>query len=86
MIIAPHTDKNSAEKLAEKLRKKVEDFKEVLPITMSFGVVSYKKDEGYDMIFKRVDEALYKAKESGRNKVVVGWDVLCPWDKSSKES
>lgn len=71
MIILPHTDKNAAKKLAEKLRVEVENYKKVLPITMSFGVVEYIKGEEIEYILKRVDEALYNAKTDGRNRVVV---------------
>lgn len=37
--------------------------------TASFGVAIYKKDENVNELIKRADEALYKAKEGGRNKV-----------------
>jgi len=72
IIILPHAKKDEAQKIAEKLRLQVESFKKVLPITMSFGVVEYIAGEDIEFIFKRVDAALYKAKESGRNIVVVG--------------
>ena len=71
IIIAPHIDKNSALLLAEKLRKAVEAHKKIVPITMSFGVTQYIEQESQDSLFKRADEALYKAKDNGRNKVVV---------------
>ncbi|WP_159434085.1 GGDEF domain-containing protein [Clostridium grantii] len=67
--------------LAEKLRKKCEEMwveidklKESINITASFGVTVYKNDdmkENKDKFLKRADLALYKAKNSGRNKVVV---------------
>jgi diguanylate cyclase (GGDEF)-like protein len=71
VVIAPHTNKEEAALLAEKLRKKVEEHKEVVPITASFGVTQYKECEDENTFFIRVDKALYKAKESGRNRVVV---------------
>lgn len=70
MIILPHTIKNDAKKLAEKLRVSVQEYKKVIPITMSFGVVEYIKGEDAEYLYKRVDEALYEAKNSGRNIVV----------------
>lgn len=70
-LILPHTSKAGAYKLADKLRIIVQEHKIVLPITMSFGVVEYKKGEDLEFTFKRADEALYEAKHNGRNRVVV---------------
>ncbi len=39
-------------------------------ITASFGVTKLKNDDTLDSVFKRVDEALYEAKDNGRNCVV----------------
>jgi len=72
IIITPHTTKIDAYKLAEKIRKEVAKAKHILPITMSFGVTELKECEDKDSMFKRADKALYEAKESGRNKVVLG--------------
>ena len=72
VIITPHTSAMDAYKLAEKIRKKVEHHKEVLAITMSFGVTTYKDCEDKDSMFKRADNALYEAKSTGRNRVVLG--------------
>ena len=71
-IILPHIDKGKAYKVAEKLRISVETCHKVIPITMSFGVVEYVMGEEADSTFKRADQALYKAKDAGRNKVKVG--------------
>ncbi|WP_345993105.1 diguanylate cyclase [Sulfurimonas sp. HSL-1716] len=71
IIILPHTDINEAVGISEKLRCEIEKYKKILPITMSFGVTQYKTDETVQTFLKRVDEALYKAKQSGRNKVIV---------------
>ena len=70
VIITPNTTASNAYKLAEKIRQAVEESKVVIPITMSFGVTQHKDAENKDTLFKRVDEALYEAKESGRNRVV----------------
>ncbi|WP_193110668.1 sensor domain-containing diguanylate cyclase [Sulfurimonas paralvinellae] len=71
VIILPYTTKDDAVKIAEKLRVLVEKSKKILPITMSFGVTEYIKGESEDFLYKRADEALYEAKNSGRNRVVV---------------
>lgn len=70
IIVLPHAAKEPATLLAEKLREEVYNYKKVLPITMSFGVVEYITGEDLEHILKRVDDALYEAKESGRNRVV----------------
>jgi len=57
--------------LSEKLRILVEeyDFPVIHTKTASFGVSSYTQNDTAESIIKRADEALYKAKEEGRNKV-----------------
>ncbi len=72
IIILPYADKDNAYRIAQKLRGDIESYKKILPVTMSFGVVEYCKDEDTKGVLKRLDDALYKAKETGRNKVVQG--------------
>lgn len=69
MIILPTASKENALKIAEKIRKEVETYNKIVPITMSFGVTQYIKGEDIEFIFKRADSALYRAKEAGRNTV-----------------
>ena len=40
-------------------------------VTCSFGVASLEKPDTKETLLKRADEALYEAKKTGRNKVVV---------------
>lgn len=42
----------------------------VLPVTISIGVTEYIQGEDAEHILTRVDEALYEAKENGRDQVV----------------
>jgi diguanylate cyclase (GGDEF)-like protein len=70
-LILPHTNKAGAYKIADKLRVLIEAHKKILPVTMSFGVAEYAKGEELEVLYKRADEALYEAKNLGRNKVVV---------------
>jgi len=72
VILLPYTTKDKAYTFAEKLRQFIESSQKITPITMSFGVVEYVKGDDEKSIFKRADLALYKAKDSGRNKVVLG--------------
>lgn len=71
MIILPQTGKEAASVIAEKLRIEVMEYKKVLPITISSGVTEYIHGEDEEHVLKRVDEALYEAKDNGRNKVVI---------------
>ena len=72
-IIMPHTDITGAALLAEKLRKAIEgnNFPHVGKVTASFGVAERKKSEHRYDLFRRIDQALYRAKNSGRNKVEI---------------
>lgn len=71
IVLLPSTDINSTERLAERLREKIEknNFKRVGQVTCSFGVTEFIKKESIEYFLKRVDDALYKAKKSGRNRV-----------------
>ena len=78
-IILPNTNINMAKLLAEDIRKVIENEKielknsSFLKFTVSIGVSKYVflKDNSFDDILKKADEGLYKAKENGRNKVVL---------------
>lgn len=72
VLILPHTTKDKAYILTQKLRMLIENHKQIVPITMSFGVVQYEKGDDEESIFKRADKALYRAKDTGRNKVIIG--------------
>jgi diguanylate cyclase (GGDEF)-like protein/PAS domain S-box-containing protein len=71
LIICPETTISHGKILAEKIRVKIEeyDFSIDSPITCSFGVSQYNQNDEKEDTFKRADKALYRAKESGRNKV-----------------
>ena len=60
-------------KLASRLREEIEKFPFdiVEHITCSFGVTQFTQSDTESLFFERSDDALYEAKESGRNRVVV---------------
>jgi len=72
LIILPHTSLNQAKKVAEKLREEIKKhhFPKVGNITCSFGVSEYKYNETLHDLMQKVDEALYEAKEKGRDKII----------------
>jgi PleD family two-component response regulator len=41
-----------------------------IQLSTSVGVTEYEMDEAIEVTLNRADESLYKAKESGRNRVV----------------
>ena len=59
--------------VAEKIRTSIEDhiFVNNLKITCSLGVSQYRTTDSYANLFKRADEALYKAKNSGKNRTEI---------------
>ena len=62
-------DKSTAIKLAEKLRKEIENTSiQGIKITSSFGVGEYKGESPLEF-FEKVDKALYRAKQKGKNRV-----------------
>ena len=73
MVTLQATDAAHASILAEKLRVAVESFEFAIVgnLTVSLGVTEYRANEDEESFLKRVDKALYEAKESGRNRVVI---------------
>jgi diguanylate cyclase (GGDEF)-like protein len=77
VLILPELNKVQAKSLAQKLVQLIKDTK--LPIkkdmprvevTISLGIASFPEDgSNEDTLLKKADEALYHAKESGRNQV-----------------
>ena len=59
--------------MAENLRNKIENhsFEKVGQKTISIGISQFDNIEDTKQFIKRADDAMYKAKNSGRNKVLV---------------
>jgi two-component system cell cycle response regulator len=84
-VIMPETEPKTALAVGERLRKIIESAPvslpgrdEGVPVTISLGISSLTDDaasETPERLLKRADQALYKAKEGGRNRVV-GADEL----------
>ena len=73
IIALQSTTKKEAGILAEKIRDKVQKhkFEQAGQITVSLGVTQFINGEDKKSLIRRVDEALYDAKDTGRNKVVI---------------
>ncbi len=72
VILLPSMGIDQARELSERLRQLMEEteFSTGDRITSSFGVGTLRKGEDQNSFFERVDRALYRAKEAGRNTVV----------------
>lgn len=72
VLLLPRTALETALEVAERIRDGVTKLSgDGLPaFTVSIGVARHQTEETIDVMFKRVDKALYQAKNDGRNKVL----------------
>jgi diguanylate cyclase (GGDEF)-like protein len=83
-IILPGTHGEEARTVAERLRVAVaaEDFTSgrhpEVEITISIGVTQYRQEEKISNFVQRADQAMYRSKQAGRNK------VSCIFDKPAQ--
>ncbi|MFP4639815.1 MAG: diguanylate cyclase [Guyparkeria sp.] len=73
LVLATHTSAQGGADLGERLRETVAEtpFDQVGAVTVSVGVASYQPGETVEQLESRVDDALYRAKDMGRNRMVV---------------
>ncbi len=71
VILFPETSLENAKKVCEKLRFSVSKLEhpKAGSVTVSFGLTQYTATDDLITLFERCDQALYKAKENGRNVV-----------------
>jgi two-component system cell cycle response regulator len=76
VVVMPDTDLSFAYLVAERLRQSVADAPFVLngevrqlPVTISIGVAASQNGDTPEVLLKRADQALYRAKREGRNRV-----------------
>jgi diguanylate cyclase (GGDEF)-like protein len=87
-LLLPNTDIEMAEQSAERLRRLINDVEIQGPgkISASLGVATYPQHaDDPDALFQRADEALYVAKQSGRNRVCVAQSIEAA-DPSEKKT
>ncbi len=65
-IAFPETDRETARAIAERVR---EHLAKVSPVTVSLGIAELRPGEALEELSARADQALYRAKHSGRNRV-----------------
>lgn len=85
LVVCPNTDVNGAAVVAEQLRSRFEaldhqDGETRIRVTVSFGVAASEPTQGPDVarLLRRSDRALYRAKETGRNRVEVWVPPISP--------
>jgi diguanylate cyclase (GGDEF)-like protein len=71
LCLLPSTDRNGARRCAERLRVATSraEFGNKVHVTLSAGVAEYRHGESVTETLRRADEALYFAKQTGRNRV-----------------
>lgn len=79
LVILPETGAQEAEQLAQRLKEHIASLTTSdvpAKITISFGVTELTRWDSEQTFLKRVDQALYKAKQNGRNRVEVVTEVI----------
>jgi len=73
VLLLPETGFETAMQIAEKIRQETENFlfSDTCRITASFGVTQFLEGDTETVLINRADEALYKAKTNGRNRLEV---------------
>ncbi len=76
VVIMPDTSTSVAQSIAERVRAAVQgelfaidDGARSIPVTVSIGIAESMGVNDPDMLFRRADRALYRSKNSGRNRV-----------------
>ncbi|TYC88468.1 diguanylate cyclase [Acetobacterium wieringae] len=72
VILLPENGVDTAYELAEAMRQAVEngDYPITLAITLSIGISGSRADDHARNVFKLVDDAMYRAKKTGKNQIV----------------
>ncbi|WP_204665113.1 diguanylate cyclase [Fusibacter tunisiensis] len=80
MVLMPDIDCENAKDVAERIRLEIEchEFEGVGRVTVSIGLAQYTSPESIESLIDRADQALYVAKETGRNRV-------CTWEHPNNE-
>ncbi len=75
IVVLPKTNLSPAAEVAERIRKTIEESEmedhegNVFGVTVSLGLSSYQAGEDGHSLISRADDALYSAKENGRNRI-----------------
>ncbi|HSI49925.1 MAG TPA: GGDEF domain-containing protein [Ideonella sp.] len=83
LVLLPGTELPAARMVAERLRALVQarslrlpEVATLLPVSISFGLCQARAGEPLEQAIARADQALYRAKQAGRNRVALADEVL----------
>ncbi|GGN96371.1 sensor domain-containing diguanylate cyclase [Saccharibacillus kuerlensis] len=73
VLLLANAEKDEAFFIAERIRKKVKACRMPVPkqVTISLGITLYASEATPQELFHKADMALYRAKETGRNRIVI---------------
>lgn len=75
VVLASHTHSEGARLLAERIREAVASITTIrgrkVSLSVSIGIAEFAKGESPDALFLRADDAMYRAKSDGRNRVEI---------------
>ncbi|HPE69995.1 MAG TPA: diguanylate cyclase [Thermotogota bacterium] len=71
LLLLPETVFQDAMEIAEKMRKRISNyrFSGINQVTVSFGVTSFMAGDSEKSLLQRADDALYRSKAEGKNRV-----------------
>ncbi len=74
LVLCPSTSLNAAVDLAERLRHNLAHYEFGIDraVRASFGVAEFRPSDSRETLVERADEAMYRAKNAGRDRVEVG--------------
>jgi len=70
LVLLPDTDADAAMAVAERMREEVAHAAMPVPVTVSIGIATWEDAETPEAFLARADEALYAAKDAGRDRVL----------------
>jgi diguanylate cyclase (GGDEF)-like protein len=73
-LILPRVESTQAINIGQRIRQKVSDIpihymEHEIPVTISIGISAFKKNTSHEALIRSADNALYCAKNNGRNQV-----------------
>lgn len=78
LLLLPDAAMSEAVRLTERIRQAISGhaFGSGLSPTCSFGIAEIKKGQSFDALIAEADASMYAAKNSGRNAIVAGEDIM----------